>query len=120
MSAENARLSNQVAQVEGSQSLSAAQLASLTRLRNEFGQLQQSFKKSNSFGAKYCDCATACRMRQEEQEVMTTLPPVATKCAEQARVARLKQWLRNAGGEDSGTPSFPKRLDPEGRRSVGH
>jgi len=95
-SAENARLSNQVAQVEGSQSLSDAQLASLTRLRNEFGQLQQVLQEIEQLRRQILRLRDrlqdAAREEQEGHDHSTAL--LADEMPRrQARVARLKQWL---------------------------
>lgn len=95
-SAENARLSNMVAQVKGSQTLSDTQLASLTKLRNEFGELQQTLQEIE-------------QLRHQIQRLRDRLQDAAREEAEghddytallademprrQARVARLKQWL---------------------------
>jgi hypothetical protein len=95
-SAENARLSNMIVQAESSQSLSNAQLASLTKLRNEFGQLQQTLQEIEQLRRQIQRLRDrlqdAAREEEEGHDDYTAL--LADEMPRrQARVARLKQWL---------------------------
>jgi len=95
-SAENARLSNMMAQVEGSQSLSDEQLASLTTLRNEFTELQQALqdieqlrRQVRRLRDRLQDAAT----EEEEGHDNYTALLADEMPRRQARVARVRQWL---------------------------
>ena len=95
-SAENARLSNAVAQVKSSQSFSDAQLASLTRLRNEAGELQQTIQEMEQLRRQIQRLRDrlqdAAREEQEGHDNYAAL--LADEMPRRkARVARLRQWL---------------------------
>ncbi|MGD0059216.1 MAG: hypothetical protein ABSD58_07335 [Verrucomicrobiia bacterium] len=102
LSAENARLSNMIVQAESSQSLSNAQLASLTKSRNEFGQLQQTLQEIEQLRRQIQRLRDrlqdAAREEQEGHDDYTAL--LADEMPRrQARVARLRQWLDEMPGE---------------------
>jgi hypothetical protein len=101
-SAENARLSNMVAQAEGSQSLSDTQLAGLTKLRNEFGELQQTLQEIEQLRHQIQRLRDrlqdAAREEEGGRDNYTAL--LADEMPRrQARVARLRQWLEEMPGE---------------------
>jgi hypothetical protein len=95
-SAENERLSNMVAQVKSSQSLSDAQRTDLMKLRNEAGQLQQTLQDMDQLRHRIHRLRDrlqdAAREEQEGHDNYTAL--LADEMPRrQARVARLRQWL---------------------------
>ncbi|MGO9243233.1 MAG: hypothetical protein ACLPT4_01250 [Verrucomicrobiia bacterium] len=95
-SAENERLSNMVAQVESSQSRSDARRTDLMKLRNEFGQLQQTLQEMNQLRHRIHRLRDRLQDAAKEEEKghdnYTAL--LADEMPQrQARVARLKQWL---------------------------
>jgi hypothetical protein len=95
-SAKNERLLNIVAQVKSSQSLSDAQLANLTKLRNEPGQLQQTLQEMEELRHRIHRLRDrlqdAAKEEEEGHDNYTAL--LADEMPRmQARVARLRQWL---------------------------
>ena len=95
-SAENERLSNRVAQVKSSQSLSDAQLTDLMKLRNEFGQLQQTLQEMDELRQRIHrlrDRLQDAAKEEEEGHDNYTALLADEMPRRQARVARLRQWL---------------------------
>jgi len=89
-------LSNMVAQAEGSQSLSDTQLAGLTKLRNEFGELQQTLQEIEQLRHQIQRLRDrlqdAAREEEGGRDNYTAL--LADEMPRrQARVARVRQWL---------------------------
>jgi hypothetical protein len=95
-SAENQRLSNILAQVKSSQSLSDAQLTDLMKLRNEFGQLQQTLQEMDQLRRQIHRLRDRLQDAAKEEEgghdnytalLADEIP------RRQERVARLRRWL---------------------------
>ena len=99
-SAENERLSNMVAQVKSSQSLSDAQLAELMKLRNEAGQLQRTLQEMvqemdqlRGRIHRLRDRLQDAAKEEEDGHDNYTALLADEMPRRKARVTRLKQWL---------------------------
>ena len=95
-STENERLSNMVAQVKSSQSLSDAQLTDLMKLRNEFGQLQQTLQEMDQLRHRIHRLRDRLQdaAKEEEDGHDNYIAQLADEMSRrQARVARLRRWL---------------------------
>ena len=95
-SAKNERLSNIVAQVKSSQSFSDAQLANLVKLRNEFGELQQTIQEMEQLRhqiQRLRDRLQDAAKEEEDGRDNYTALLADEMPRRQARVARLRQWL---------------------------
>ena len=94
LSAESARLSNSVAQVKSSHSLSDAELIELMKLRAEVGQLRQAVQDIDPLRRQI---RRICLGLQQMEEWAAGINLTALLADEmemrRARVAQLKQWL---------------------------
>jgi hypothetical protein len=94
-SAENERLSNIVAQVKSSQSLSDAQLTDLMKLRNEAGELQRTLQEMDQLRSRIHRLRDRLQDAAKEEEGRDNYTALLADemPRRQARVARLRQWL---------------------------
>jgi hypothetical protein len=101
LSAENERLSNVVARVKSSQSLSDAQLTELLKLRNEAGQLRRALMEINTLRDRVHRLHDRLEdaAKEEEGRDNYTAQLADEMPKRQARVARLRQWLEGMPAE---------------------
>ncbi len=94
---DNGLLSNIVAKARGSQSLSAAQLSELLRLRNEVWQLLATLNETNRLAHEIGQLRAGIKDLSAEKETNedspTALLDTSQKELRMARVARLRKWL---------------------------
>ena len=102
LSAENERLSNVVARVKSSQSLSDAQLTELLKLRNEAGQLRRALMEINTLRDRVHRLHDRLEdaAKEEEGRDNYTAQLADEMPKRQARVARLRQWLEGMPQEN--------------------
>jgi hypothetical protein len=117
LSAENERLSNVVARVKSSQSLSDAQLTELLKLRNEAGQLRRALMEINTLRDRVHRLHDRLEdaAKEEEGRDNYTAQLADEMPKRQARVARLRQWLEGMPAEK--IPSIRQR---KFRRQFAH